>query len=457
MSSFVFNTTPTIPTTNSPVSNSFGAMPSTPSHPMSNSFGISSSGWKLSSQPTLKSPEFSLPIWPNLEHRSFPSSHLNTDLIFNFSPNSFNQTDDPCRSGDKSRLKSINGEEQQKTSKKSEIKSSETIKERLQYALEKQDDFEKNIKNLNCIILSQKEELRKQSEYIKLLESKQISNSTIDKNQKKCETKIFSQKEMDEYIHHEKIGSGGSSDVIKVSTNKFYAMKVLKIDFDQIQDVNEESNTENDSYFRKIQRFLKEYEILSQIKHQYVIKTYGMCYGDEKHPPSILLEYCKTNLKKYIKQLPKSEISRVLIEICLGMSYIHQQGIIHRDLKPENILLGINFHVKISDFDVSTLSKYSTHTQGVGAFIYMAPELLNEEEHYTEKVDIYSFGIVVYFILTEGKIPKFSLKNILNGEPLTIPVTFDSFYHHIIELCLSYNPASRPSFDELINIIQMRH
>ncbi|OHS97566.1 CAMK family protein kinase [Tritrichomonas foetus] len=192
---------------------------------------------------------------------------------------------------------------------------------------------------------------------------------------------------------------------------------------------------------------------MSQISHPNILKTYGICYGDEKHPPSILLEYCPTNLKQMIKKFHENEIDNLISEIISGMSYLHSRGIIHRDLKPENILIDSSKHVKICDFGLSTLlnEHTHTHTQGVGTLSYMSPELLNNDVHYTEKVDIYSFGIVVYFILTRGCLPKLSIGDILRGQRIPIPKDMNSFYRNMIERCLSFSPNDRPTFSDLLN------
>ncbi|OHS96962.1 CAMK family protein kinase [Tritrichomonas foetus] len=156
----------------------------------------------------------------------------------------------------------------------------------------------------------------------------------------------------------------------------------LHQDDEDQNEYNEYNNGNSD--FEKIKRFMKEYEIMSQISHQNILKTYGICYGDSSHPPSILLEYCPTNLKKMIQKLTTEEkeriISEIIHEIISGMSYLHSRGIIHRDLKPENILIDSSKHVKICDFCLCTTMNEHTHTQGIGTLSYMSPELLNENE-----------------------------------------------------------------------------
>jgi len=78
----------------------------------------------------------------------------------------------------------------------------------------------------------------------------------------------------------------------------------------------------------------------------------------------------------------------------LGVKELHDNKLIHRDLKPENILK-INQKFKICDFGIlRTVGTKSTI--GVGTPYYQAPEMLNDDGVYTEKVDIWSLALVFY-------------------------------------------------------------
>ena len=75
------------------------------------------------------------------------------------------------------------------------------------------------------------------------------------------------------------------------------------------------------------------------------------------------------------------------------MEYVHFLKIIHRDLKPQNMLLDIDFGLS----KIMTIEEQSM-TGGVGTQKFMAPEEIDELE-YDEKVDVYSFGVLAFFIL----------------------------------------------------------
>uniref|UniRef100_UPI0037E8D741 eukaryotic translation initiation factor 2-alpha kinase 1 n=1 Tax=Semicossyphus pulcher TaxID=241346 RepID=UPI0037E8D741 len=165
----------------------------------------------------------------------------------------------------------------------------------------------------------------------------------------------------------------------------------------------------------------------------------------------IQMQLCERSLKDWISDRnnkPKDEqTSRcpywcvdaeptlsLLRRILEGVEYIHSRGIMHRDLKPRNIFLhGHDCHVRIGDFGLAcrdmivdghksptSLCSDSSHTTGVGTFVYAAPEQL-KGSHYDSKSDMYSIGVLALELfqpfgtemervrtlgdLREGKIP----------------------------------------------------
>ena len=167
-------------------------------------------------------------------------------------------------------------------------------------------------------------------------------------------------------------------------------------------------------------------------------------------------------------------------EICLGMRYLHSMNIIHRDLKLENILVlsvsesdtrdGI---CKISDFgtaretDISnTLSMTEsqsktmsmTMTSNIGTPLYMAPEILSGQSHYSQKADIYSYGIVLcglwnqqipYSDMTFSS-PSELYSQIVEGHLRpSLKSDCPQPYIQLVSACLQSDPHSRPSFDEI--------
>ena len=92
-----------------------------------------------------------------------------------------------------------------------------------------------------------------------------------------------------------------------------------------------------------------------------------------------------------------------------AVNYLHSEGVIHRDLKPENIVLNeykCPENLKIIDFGSSIfkpLDQKSVYQQNIGTCYYMAPEIIEAESH-NEKVDLWSIGVITYFLLS-GNVP----------------------------------------------------
>ncbi|KAK8871960.1 serine/threonine protein kinase [Tritrichomonas musculus] len=128
------------------------------------------------------------------------------------------------------------------------------------------------------------------------------------------------------------------------------------------------------------------------LDHPKVFDAIGIFMSNKNIPPSILLEYCPNNLQKAIedKLISKDIVVEIIYQIVEVMKHIHSNKIIHRDLKPTNILIGSDGTVKICDFGISKIMtiEEQTMTSGVGNLIFMAPEIINEEECYDEKVDV---------------------------------------------------------------------
>lgn len=144
--------------------------------------------------------------------------------------------------------------------------------------------------------------------------------------------------------------------------------------------------------FNKVRNLYAEYEFLFNKKHPNIVKTCGFYFGDKTYNPAILLEYCKFNLEKAIKELEDFELIGIIYEICSAMKYVHDNNIIHRDFKMSNILVNIKKHVKICDFGIAKsmdLTTYTSMAHGIGTFAFMAPELFNENSKYNENYYVF--------------------------------------------------------------------
>lgn len=120
-----------------------------------------------------------------------------------------------------------------------------------------------------------------------------------------------------------------------------------------------------------------------------------------------LFSFLGGELRQYMgnKDIPVDQFLMWFAQICLAIDALHDAKIIHRDLKPENILLDSLGYIKLADFgnSIKLNTMFSKANSVVGTFQYMAPELINGEQH-SNKIDIWSLGVILYE-MTVGKRP----------------------------------------------------
>ena len=247
--------------------------------------------------------------------------------------------------------------------------------------------------------------------------------------------------DFDDYEEGEMIGNGATSSIklYKKKDVQKYAKKELR-DFNKIT----------------LQHFITEGKILFKLHHPCIVDIIAVNYGDDKNPPSMILSLESESLEDAIEknELDHNQKNMILVEIVLGMRYIHHRNFMHRDLKPGNILLTKEKHVKISDFGLAKEINISVSlTKGVGTLRFMAPELYDCNIEYTNKVDVYAFGIILFYLVTNGY-PPYIMKNIMNGVIPTIPPRVASWVSQLIVQCLSFDPENRPTFVEIFELMK---
>jgi serine/threonine protein kinase len=149
------------------------------------------------------------------------------------------------------------------------------------------------------------------------------------------------------------------------------------------------------------------------------------------------------------------------MDAAFGMEYLHSKNIVHFDLKCENLLVNMKDTqrpiCKIGDLGLSKVKQHTMVSGGVrGTLPWMAPELLNSKSNMvSEKVDVYSFGICLWELLT-GEEPYAEMKahSIIGGimdnslRP-QIPTWCDPEWKALMQSCWSPDPKDRPSFSEI--------
>ncbi|GJY45861.1 kinase-like domain, phloem protein 2-like protein [Tanacetum coccineum] len=165
------------------------------------------------------------------------------------------------------------------------------------------------------------------------------------------------------------------------------------------------------------QGFIAEIEILTSCKHENLISLLGFCDEDRDHMILVYELASKGSLEDYMGNSDKMtnltwmQRLKICLDIAHGLKYIHtntdqdKQKIIHRDIKSANILLGENWEAKIADFGLSKFHPPDQDASTIdastiaGTDMYLDPEY-EKSGRLNKKSDIYSFGVVLFEILT---------------------------------------------------------
>ncbi|XP_062125182.1 putative mitogen-activated protein kinase kinase kinase 7-like isoform X1 [Drosophila sulfurigaster albostrigata] len=253
-----------------------------------------------------------------------------------------------------------------------------------------------------------------------------------------------------------RIGSG-SYGVVYEGIWITNARKCVKVAVKCLEKGNNEDSETN--IFREIRN-------LQELNHENIVTFHdayrqkNICLIFEYSDCGSLYDY----LQKKIVRVSNIEKLHWMLQWANGMEYLHSKKTIHRDLKPQNLLLFNNYRtLKICDF--GTVKQYATeNTELIGTIGYMAPEVCTADGKYTEKCDVFSYGITFWEVFAENK-PFDELKK-KNMHPLAIQnkiingarpdindmqICKDSdLIKTIIEKCWDRNPECRPTMKGLI-------
>ena len=132
---------------------------------------------------------------------------------------------------------------------------------------------------------------------------------------------------------------------------------------------------------------------------------HGLCFWYRIHSIYIggtLKQLINSKVKMELRFRP-DEIYQLVDQLIYGVKYLHKNNIVHRDLKPDNIFLTQDLNIKFGDFGLASNLQIGEYTKiDMGTLIYMAPELIRQQEHKLEP-DIWAVGCIIYEILTLTK------------------------------------------------------
>ncbi len=272
-------------------------------------------------------------------------------------------------------------------------------------------------------------------------------------------------------------GFGVVSMVYSHEVEEFLALKTIRAEL--LTDLNART------------QFIQEANLWVNLgRHMHIVKAEFIDrIGDEV---VILMELIESNnngltsLQDYISRsvkLSTNQIVNLCVGICDGMSHAYSMGIkAHRDLKPDNILIEHGDIAKVTDFGISSLTQSALHSSDVagrkieinqttgnaimGTLPYMAPEQFLSARDCNESSDIYSFGIIIYQLISKGRWPYGDISSMMRkAAKENVPTQYfqlhlqakPKFLFHklfkIAKACLQKNPHDRPESFQKIKLM----
>mmetsp|Transcript_25523 Transcript_25523/g.59433 ORF Transcript_25523/g.59433 Transcript_25523/m.59433 type:complete len:475 (+) Transcript_25523:286-1710(+) len=252
----------------------------------------------------------------------------------------------------------------------------------------------------------------------------------------------------------DKIGSGSYGSVYKalaMDTGLIFAVKQAVI-----QDTNEEDRKFKD-------QLVQEIDICKDLRHPNIVSYLGHeCKDDGLY---IFLEYAPGGslaaMYKEFGPLQSNLLPSTTKGLVQGLNYLHTlpTPIIHRDIKCANVLVDLNFCVKLADFGCSKRDTLTTSFTTLGSIPWMAPEVIQQENGYGRKADIWSLGCTVLEMATAEK-PwgdrafdnvMYAMRHIgMSDATPPIPKELDSVGQSFISGCVQRCATNRPRTQDLL-------
>ncbi|KAH7434088.1 hypothetical protein KP509_07G100500 [Ceratopteris richardii] len=222
---------------------------------------------------------------------------------------------------------------------------------------------------------------------------------------------------------------------------------------------------------RLVADFWREAYILGQLHHPNVVAFYGVVPDGPGGTLATVTEYMVNGSLKQVLQNKDRTLDRrkrllIAMDAAFGMEYLHGKNVVHFDIKCENLLVNLKDAqrpiCKVGDLGLSKVKQQTFVSGGVrGTLPWMAPELLNGSSSFvSEKVDVFSFGIVMWELLT-GEEPYANMHygaiigGIVNNtlRP-TVPRWCDPAWKSLMEKCWAADPNERPTFLEITRALR---
>ncbi len=251
----------------------------------------------------------------------------------------------------------------------------------------------------------------------------------------------------------QQLGKGGMGIVYQANDEKLERLVAIKVLAPE---------TVGDEISRK--RFLREARAAAKLNHPNITTIHSIDEVDNKI--FIVMEYVAGKTLGEVmdsRSLNLSEILTCAIQIAEGLGEAHQKNVIHRDVKPDNIMISQSGQIKIMDFGLAKMRGQSRLTQddfSMGTIDYISPEQISREREIDPRSDIFSFGVLLYEMVSgnlpfKGEHDWAILYSILNHDPIPLDarkLQIPPALVKVINKCLKKEPDYR--FQTVSDIIE---
>jgi len=206
-------------------------------------------------------------------------------------------------------------------------------------------------------------------------------------------------------------------------------------------------------------KFMKEARLMRKLEHPNIVKILGVAVHE--YPIMIVIELCLGgSLLNYLrKNKEKTKLEsklRFCLEAAAGLAYLERHNTLHRDIAARNCLLTDKNELKISDFGMSDERKKLTEDKlDKVPMKWLAPETM-QTKVYSNKTDVWSFGVLVYEIYADGSEPYPGLTNlqtrakiVVQNYRMDMPKDTPSGVVKLVTKCWLTDSDARPTFEKI--------
>ena len=267
------------------------------------------------------------------------------------------------------------------------------------------------------------------------------------------------------------IGRGGFGAVYEIQRTIFgdteqAALKVISIpqnesDIDELYSEGYDSETVTSTFQAYLQSIVAEYSLMRKLNGSaHIVSCDDVRYVQHDDGIGwdifIKMELLTALPKALPAQISEDTVLKIARDMCAALELCNEYKIVHRDIKPQNIFVSKHGDYKLGDFGIAKTVEKTMGGTKIGTYKYMAPEVYNNQP-YGATADIYSLGLVLYWLLNEKRMPFLPLppeklrvgmeENARNrrlaGEKLPEPAHGSAWLKRIVMKACAYDPKDR--------------